>query len=189
MRRVSIPTRRGGGFRRLALLALVVAVPSWAAQAPPITRHRTAACEPIDGGWCRARSTLGAFVVDMPTSFNDVSLPPEALQTGGRGRAHVVESVHQGVKMTAMCVEYTEGKPTPGLLLDGIERGATSSRTLTREGVTARSFTVREPGSQVVGIAYEGDSFWCMQTMAGPGDRALPEPDQQRFFDSMVLPP
>ncbi len=183
--------RQGRAFRRLALLAFVatLAEPSWAAQAPAITMHRTAACEALADGWCRARSTLGAFVVDMPTSFNDFSLPPESLQTGGRGRAHVVESVHQGIKMTAMCVEYTEGKPTPGLLLDGIDRGATSSRPLIREGVKARRFTVRESGSQVIGIAYEADSFWCMQTMAGPRDRALPEPDQQRFFDSMVLPP
>jgi hypothetical protein len=125
----------------------------------------------------------------MPTSFDDFSLPYEPLQTGGRGRAHVVEGVHQGVKLTAMCIEYAEGKPTPGLLLDGIERAATSSRELTRQGVKVRWFAIREPGSQVVGIGYEGDSFVCIQSVTGPSDRALPEADQQRFFDSFVLPP
>lgn len=182
---------KGRAFRRLPLLALVtsLAEPSWAAQAPAITMHRSAACEPIEGGWCRAKSTLGAFVVDMPTSFNDFSLPSEPLQTGGRGRAHVVEGVQQGISITVICIEYTEGKPSPGLLLDGIARGATSSSALIRQGVRGRRFDIQEPGSRLIGSAYEGGSFVCIQSMSGAGDRALPAADQQRFFDSISLPP
>ena len=76
--------------------------------------HRSQAGERGPDGWVLAQSTKGNFSLKLPAKFNDFSMGPMTLTTGGIAEAHAIGGVDQetGAKFIMTCLRYIEGVPT-----------------------------------------------------------------------------
>lgn len=76
--------------------------------------HRIQAGERGPDGWFVARSTKGQFALKLPVKFNDFSMGPMTLTTGGVAESHSVGGVDQetGAKFSMTCMRYIKGEPT-----------------------------------------------------------------------------
>ena len=112
-------------YARLALVLVGVGAfhLSLAQEKPPSrVMHRIEAGDRGPDGWFLAQSTKGKFSLKLPVKFNDFSVGPMTLTTGGVAEAHILGGVDQetGAKFSMTCMHYIEGVPT---LAPAVTRG------------------------------------------------------------------
>lgn len=114
-----------------------------------ITFHRMQATSPIGHGWQRAKSTDGAFTVDMPAKFNDFMMRTAATD-GTEVRVDVVGGTTGTLKWAASCVRRKDGTHGPNKFESKTESMGTPVRAWMRTlelGPRLCSITVETTGA------------------------------------------
>jgi hypothetical protein len=174
-------------------LALVLVVASAfqlsvAQEKPAQVMHRIQAGERSPDGWFLATSTRGEFGLKLPVKFNDFSVGPMTLTTGGFAEAHIVGGVDQetGAKFSMTCMRYIKGAPT---LAPALKNGT----PITHQGCKgyANSGAGAEKGRKTEGQsrAFLVPSGTCIAIMEYPVEaREKVAPQAPVFFKSIDLP-
>jgi hypothetical protein len=173
----------------LALVAASTFELSLAQDKPPgLVMHRTQAGEQGADGWFLAQSTKGQFTLKLPVKFNDFSMGPMALTTGGVAESHSVGGTDQGTgaKFSMTCMRYVQGVPT-------VAPAVKKWKPITHQGCNgyAHSGTGAEKGRKTEGMmrAFVVPGGTCIAIAEYPVEaREKVAPQIPVFFASIDLP-
>ncbi len=160
--------------------------------APGIVMHREKAGNPQ--GWSEAKSSLGGFVVSLPSLFNDFSVT--APNDGGVVvTAHMVASLKDApVKYAASCIQNPQGAALDN---DGLKelvektrqvKTVSNERSVSYHDNPGIEFLVSdETGKGIVRAYIIGDKLYQLIVDFGSGSKDNVEENAQTFFNSFKV--
>lgn len=134
-----------------------------------MTMHRVQATEPLGDGWHLARSTEGAFSVEMPLPFNDFRTRARATDDVEL-RTHTVGGKTPGrLAFSASCMARRDGKLGPEARAPGSDRSEVKGTP---------------PAAHQRTVDFEDMTCFLIVEAQGP-DPLPPEADRLRFLRSL----
>ncbi len=122
------------------------------------TVHRKNAGTPNEHGWVKAESTEGRFVVDLPSTFNDITITDRDSSPALKAYS-VATTTSESIRFLAIRVEYR----TPGyasFVVEQLEKG---------EGVTGKVLgkeKLRHQGFRAISLLlWRPEGFLAQQTL------------------------